>query len=277
MSFLKRSACWIRRQIRLGLDQLADWFYSIDTVVADPPQAVENSRFCDAYVNGPVSYWILRSYLDCTNLGPKEVFYDIGCGHGRVLCMVARHRVARCIGIELSTEFAEKARANAAVLRDRVSPIEIRVGDAAEMDYIDGTIFYFGDPFGADTMRAVLKRVGETVQAKPRAVRCIFVLPAGERSDAVRRVIEASGWLRFVDSKSPWYSAMRVCYWASGPNQTDTYRHSKRFLHAANDQGLRPVVNDASKVAPGSWRRQTSGGERARCSSTIMRIVPGMV
>lgn len=219
MNVLRRNARRVRWELRLGLDRIVDWFYSIDTVIAGPlPRAGESSRFGDAYVNGPVSYWILQSYLDCRKLGPTEVFYDIGCGHGRVLCMVARHRVAKSIGIELSTEFAEKARANAAALRGRVSPIEVRVGDAAEMDYTDGTTFYFGDPFGADTMRAVLKRIGETVAAKPRAVRCIFILPVAERSDPVRRVIETSGWLRFVGDRSLSYSPMRVEYWAWGPN-----------------------------------------------------------
>jgi SAM-dependent methyltransferase len=214
MSLLKQKARRVRWEVRLGLDRLVDWFYSIDTVVASPlPQAVESSRFHDAYVNGPVSYWILRSYLNCKNLGTKEVFYDIGCGHGRVLCMVARHRIAKCIGIELSAEFAEKARGNAAALRGRVSPIDVRVGDAAEMDYTDGTTFYFGDPFGAGTMRAVLKRIGESIQAKPRAVRCIFVLPVAERSQAVRRVIEDSGWLRFVGEQTLSYSSMRAEYW----------------------------------------------------------------
>jgi len=220
MSVLKRSAQRARWLLRLGVDRVGDWFYSIDTVVAGAlPHASEISRFGDAYVNGPVSYWILRSYLDCKTLGPKEVFYDIGCGHGRVLCMVARHRVAKCIGIELSKEFAEKARTNAVALRGRVSPIELRVGDAAEMDYSDGTTFYFGDPFGAYTMRSVLKRIGETLTANPRAIRCIFVLPIFERSDAVRRVIETSGWLNFVGGQSLPYSPMRVEYWGGGPNR----------------------------------------------------------
>jgi len=220
MSVLKRIARRARWEVRLGLDHIGDRYYSIDTVPAGPlPKSLESSRFGDAYVNGPVSYWILRSYIDCKKLGAKEVFYDIGCGHGRVLCMVARHRVAKCIGIELSTEFAEKARANAAALRGRISPIEVHVGDAAEMDYTDGTTFYFGNPFGADTMRAVLKRIGETVAAKPRAVRCIFVLPTTARLDAIGRVIETSGWLRFVGEQSLWYSPMRVEYWAWGPNR----------------------------------------------------------
>jgi len=219
MSLLKRNAQRVRWVLRLGLDRLVDSLYSIDTVIAGPlPYALETSRFGDAYVNGPVSYWILRSYLDCKTFGAKEVFYDIGCGHGRVLCMVARHRISKCVGVELSAEFAKKARANAATLRGRRSPIEVNVEDAAEMNYTDGTTFYFGDPFGAETMRAVLKRIGDSLVENPREVRCIFVLPLAESSGGVRRVIQSTGWLRFTGERSLSYSPMRAEYWSWAPN-----------------------------------------------------------
>ena len=109
---------------------MTDLFYSIDTVIdGTMPPAAESCRYGDANVNGPVSYWILRAYLDYRKIGPKEVFYDIGCGHGRVLCVVAQHRVEKCFRIELSKEFSEKARANALAVNVRASPIEVRVGD----------------------------------------------------------------------------------------------------------------------------------------------------
>lgn len=200
---------------RLATDQLGDWLYSIDTVQPRPlPLAKERSRFGDAYVNGPVGYWILRSYLNCAKFPGGEIFYDIGCGHGRVLCMVARQRITKCVGIELSDSFAAKARANAKSLRGRVAPIEVRVGDAAEMDYNDGTTFYFGDPFGAGTMLAVLNRIYGTLKKNPRSIRCIFILPILERSNAIRRVIAASGWLRYVSHKHLRYSLLRAEYWA---------------------------------------------------------------
>lgn len=224
VSTVKRIARQVRREVRIGLDRIIDRYYSIDTVISGSlPKALEFSRFADAYVNGPVSYWILRSYIPWEQIGPNDVFYDIGCGHGRVICMLARHRVAKCVGIELSREFAEKARVNAMTLRGRVSPIEVRVGDAAEMDYAEGTTFYFGDPFGADTMRAVLKRIAQSVQAKPR-VTCIFVLPTTERSYQVRQAIESSGWLHFVGEQSVPFSPMRVEYWNWARSETETRR-----------------------------------------------------
>jgi len=219
MGLIQRNAQHTRWVLRIALDRLADWFYSIDTVPTGAlPLASEASRYGDAYVNGPVSYWILRSYLDSKRFRPDEVFYDIGCGHGRVLCMVARRRISRCIGVELSAEFAKKARANLEALRGRLSPIEVRVGDAALMDYADGTTFYFGDPFGAKTMRAVLKRIGDTLVKHPREVRCIFVLPLANRSNGVRKAIQSSGWLRFVEERSLAYSPMRAEHWAWKPD-----------------------------------------------------------
>ena len=221
MNILKTIARRARWEMRLALDRAMDRFYSIDTAIAGHlPEAQESSRFGDTHVNGPVSYWILSSYIDWKELGPEEVFYDIGSGDGRVLCVAARHRIAKCVGIELSPRFAEKARANAAAMRGRVSQIEVRVGDAAEMDYTDGTTFYFGDPFGPDTMRAVLKRIGDTVATNPRSVRCIFVLTTAERSDAVGQAIKDSGWLRFAGKRSLPYSPMRVEHWSWEPDRS---------------------------------------------------------
>jgi len=246
MGVLKQIVMRVRWEVRLGLDRIVDRYYSIDTVVRAPlPKAFESGQFADAYVNGSTSYWILRYYFDYKKLGPQEVFYDVGCGHGRVLCAVARHHVAKCVGIELSAEFAEKARANVAALRGRISPIEVRVGDAAQMDYADGTTFYFGNPFGADTMQAVLKQIGETVAANPRAVKCIFLLPREQGSDAVRGVIEATGWLRFVTGQPLPFSPMRIDYWASEPTQhEDTKAVENAFATHANDQ--RPTVVSSS-------------------------------
>lgn len=209
--FAKRT----RWMTRLATDQLGDWLYSIDTVEAGPlPLAKERSRFGDAYVNGPVSYWILHSYLNCAKFPGDDIFYDIGCGHGRVLCMVARQRITKCVGIELSDSFAAKARANAKSLRGRLAPIEVRVGDAAEMDYNDGTRFYFGDPFGAGTMLAVLNRIYGTLKKSPRSIQCIFILPILERSNAIRQAIAASGWLHYVGHKHLPFALLRAEYWA---------------------------------------------------------------
>lgn len=221
MILLKQIARRARWETRMVVDRIGDRFYSIDTVPVGPmPMPAETAKFGDAYVNGPVSYWLLRYYIDWKKLGPTDVFYDIGCGHGRVLCMVARRRVRMCIGIELSGEFAKKARENVAKLRGRLSPVEVRVGDAAETDYPEGTMFYFGNPFGPATMREVLKRIGDSVATKPRSITCVFVLPQQEsRSDSLREVIENSQFLHLRGRRFLPGSPMGAEYWAWEPKQ----------------------------------------------------------
>lgn len=206
-----------RREVRLAIDRLGDWCYGIETVIIGAlPQACESSRFGDAFVNGPVSYWLLWRFVGRAALRPDDVFYDVGCGDGRVLCFVARRRVAKCVGIELSAAFAAKAARNAASLRRRRSPIEIRVGDSAAMDYEDGTVFYFGDPFGDQTMREVLRRIGFGVKRHPRRVRCIFVLRRDGRAK-VGEAIRDSGWLSFAGERAFPCSPMFAEHWVFCP------------------------------------------------------------
>jgi SAM-dependent methyltransferase len=199
------------------LDRTMDRYYSIDTAVYDLPRALERSHFKDAHGNMSISYWLLHRYIDRNFFSPEDTFYDIGCGYGRVLCFVARWTIAKCIGVEISNDFAEKARRNAASQRRRLSPIEVRVGDAAEMDYTDGTIFFFSDPFGADTMRAVLSRIHDSLLINPRRVKCIFLSGTSSRegSRAVAEVIRASAWLTQVGKRSLPYSPLSAEYWAS--------------------------------------------------------------
>jgi precorrin-6B methylase 2 len=84
-------------------------------------------------------------------IADHDVVMDIGCGMGRVLCVFARRRLKKCIGIEFSGELAGIAERNARALRGRRAPIEIRIGDAAEADYTEGTIFWIYNPFGERT------------------------------------------------------------------------------------------------------------------------------
>jgi SAM-dependent methyltransferase len=220
MSVFAKLARTIRWETRLLVDRLGDLYYSIHTVQnGQMPLTDEESIYGDAYVNGPVSYWILKYYLDWQRLNPNEIFFDVGCGDGRVLCMVARRKVRKCVGIELSRNFADKAIENAKNLRARVSPIEVRVGDAAVMDYSESTILYFGNPFGADTMKAVLNQLRKSVIAVPRSVLCIVILPVEQRLDPVREALKSTAWLNLSRTKRFPGSALEAEYWEWNPSR----------------------------------------------------------
>lgn len=198
--------------MRVGLDRRVDRFLGIDTISGAGLFPSGAARFGDANRNGPVSYWLLHKFLDRGRFGSEDVFYDVGCGHGRVLCFIARRPVAKCVGVELSPDFAARAQANARTLRQRRSPVEVRVGDAAEADYKGGTVYFFGDPFGAETLKAVLERIKATVEICPRRVRCIFWIPSYV-DPGVEHVIRSTGWLKFLEKRHLFYSPIRVEYW----------------------------------------------------------------
>ena len=103
--------------------------------------------------------------------GRDDVFYDIGCGKGRILCVAARLRLKRVVGVELFEELCTVARHNAECLRGRKTPIDVICVDATKIDYSDGTVFMLYYPFGELTMRAVIKSIRESFYKNPRNIR----------------------------------------------------------------------------------------------------------
>jgi len=141
-------------------------------------------------------YSLIWQYLHPLQFCTDDVFYDVGCGTGRVLCVVAQRRIRKCVGIELSHELSELARQNAARLRRRRTAIEIVEGDAALADYSEGTIYSFFNPFGGRTLRAVLDRIHEDVRRRPRRLRFLYINPVAAE------VFDKTAWLHQVNQRS---------------------------------------------------------------------------
>src|SRR4029453_3693274 len=124
--------------------------------------------------------------------------------------MFARTSVRKCIGIEFAPELAAKAQANAASLRGRRAPIEVRIGDAAACDYSDGTIFWLNNPFGAATLSAVMGRIGESLQASPRRIQIAYIYPFH------KQVLASLPWLRCVHrEQSMFCTTSEALYWSN--------------------------------------------------------------
>ena len=121
---------------------------------------------------GYATVWRVLRRLD---LQPADVFVDIGSGKGRVLCCAARHPVRQVLGVELSEPLCRQARANATRLRGRRAPITVENTVAERFDYSAATVLFLFDPFGADTLRPVLKRIGEDTRG--REVRLAYANP----------------------------------------------------------------------------------------------------
>ena len=134
----------------------------------------------DSVPYGTVSYLMTMEILRKLCLKPLDVFVDIGCGKGRVLCCASQFKIREVIGVEIDKSLCEKAQQNAEKVRSKKSPIRIINADVQEFDYQIGTVYYLFNPFGAATLNQVLARIRESLQLQPRKVRIVYVNPVAE-------------------------------------------------------------------------------------------------
>ena len=175
---------------------LNDWFLNIDTRSLPHEENLKGEgqglRHSDANGYQTVDYLNLRKIRRLLQLGLSDTVYDLGCGKGRVLCVLAQAPVNRCVGVEIFPDLCDVARRNASRLRGRRSTIDVRCGDVASADLSDGTVYFMFNPFGADTMRTVLDNIERSLLDKPRSVRIIYLNPR------VESLIASYAWLKKV-------------------------------------------------------------------------------
>jgi lipid II:glycine glycyltransferase (peptidoglycan interpeptide bridge formation enzyme) len=132
----------------------------------------------------------------------RDIFYDIGSGRGRVLCVMATYGMEKVVGVELVEDLCVQARLNAAQMRGRRSPIEVIIGDACQVDLREGTIYFFFNPFGPSTFREVLDNIRATLDSRDRTIRIVYYNAIYER------ILYESDWLGDTRSLEPALSAL---------------------------------------------------------------------
>lgn len=170
------------------------------------PEPSDRLLFRDNAEYASINYWHMRKMLRVVKPGRDDVVFDLGSGAGRLVCLVARRHVKKCVGVEMSEEYCRIARQNALRLRSRKAPIEIICQDAAQTDLSTGTIYYLFNPFGAETLAAVISNIRASLHDRPRRVQLIYVNPVHEE------VLRACGWLNKFhefDAMMGW----RVSFW----------------------------------------------------------------
>lgn len=147
--------------------------------IHDPPPEDEVSDL----ENSPylASSWsLIQPLLD--ELGPDDVFFDLGSGLGKVPFLVHWFTGARAIGVEYDARLG----ATAETVRDGLGlDVELRISDARFVDYRDGTFFYLFEPFRGAVLDEVMAGV--------------------ERAAARHRVRVATAWVTEIPfSPPPW-------------------------------------------------------------------------
>jgi hypothetical protein len=136
----------------------------------------------DAY--GPSGWFVLRRVLRRRDVGPDDCFVDFGSGMGRIVLQACRYRFGRVVGVDISPRF--NAIARAAIDRSRSSmrcrSVEIVTTDVLDYEVPDElTVAFFANPFHGSVFAAVLQKLIDSVDRRPRAVRVIYNNPVEHR------------------------------------------------------------------------------------------------
>jgi hypothetical protein len=135
----------------------------------------------------PVS--VLLDLVDHVQLGPDDVFVDLGSGLGRAVLLVHWLTGVRARGIEVQPGYCAHARRLAAEYR--AESVCFVQGDARHADLSPGTVFYLFTPFKGRVLRTVIERLRILARERPITL-CTY--------GAVSLVVAQEPWLRPYDA-----------------------------------------------------------------------------
>ena len=138
----------------------------------------------------PLPYPLIFKMLAMLELQPHDVFVDIGCGKGRVVCCASRRTVTKVVALELNGDLLAQMRDNVRRLRGRKAPVDAVQRSADEYEFPDVTVAYLYNPFNARLTERVMERLFQSYVTNPRQVRVIYANPVHETA------MLKHGWLR---------------------------------------------------------------------------------
>jgi SAM-dependent methyltransferase len=162
--------------------RFGDWAFGFPREAADKVP-LETVGLDDSSRVGhePSPWFILPRILRRHEVGPEDVFLDMGAGMGRVLLEAARlYPFKRAIGVELSEDFARVAGEVIERNRHRLrcKQVEIVCADAREYRFPDDvTVVYLYNPFLGDVFAAAVQGILASVDRRPRRLRLIYFNP----------------------------------------------------------------------------------------------------
>ncbi|GAB3672571.1 hypothetical protein GCM10027589_42120 [Actinocorallia lasiicapitis] len=173
--------------MRRHLPRLANLWW--ETRLGVSTRGTAATGYPDAVHYATMSYATIGKVLDGLELGPDDELADLGSGLGRVLCCAARRPIRAAVGYEVDPGLCGQARRNAVRLRGRKAPITVHEGPAQEMTFRDVTAFFLFDPFGEQTLRAVLDKIEADTGGV--GVRFAYANPSHDHVFAERKWLEA--------------------------------------------------------------------------------------
>jgi hypothetical protein len=136
----------------------------------------ELPRGCVPYV--PCGVDALIEIVERAEVGPSDVFVDVGSGVGRAMALVHLLTGAAVVGIEIQSRLVQAARDVARLVSSRISNVH---GDAVELAgcIMVGSVFFLYCPFSGERLHHVLADLEAIAQTRPIRVCCVDLpLPA---------------------------------------------------------------------------------------------------
>jgi SAM-dependent methyltransferase len=162
----------------------------------------------------PLPYPLVFRMLRELGPGPEDVFVDVGCGKGRVVCCAARARMKKVIALELNPALLGQAVRNAAAVRGRRTVVVAVEQSAETYNYEDATVVYLYNPFNARLTGMVLEQLRQSASRRPRTVRVVYANPVHEST------VVQHGWLKKYEewpaSEYPVFG-YAVSFWRADP------------------------------------------------------------
>jgi SAM-dependent methyltransferase len=201
-SFVHRQAATVR-------DRLYDRWLGVDTVADQPglevPQGV---TYDDAVYYARTPPRDFSKVMRDADVAPARfTFVDLGCGKGAVLLLALGAGFASVVGVERNDRLVPIARRNVETYRARKGidrPVEVLHDDVVHFGFPDApTLLYLYNPFGPDTLTAVLRNLEESLDQHPRDVVVAYYSPA------LRGLLDACPWLDRVPVRSTKWAIYR--------------------------------------------------------------------
>jgi precorrin-6B methylase 2 len=169
----------------------------------------------DAEQHQPISYTDMRQLLSRLTIRPEDVFLDYGAGMGRAVCLAATYRFKAVLGVEVSPELCRVAIRNLERGRPNFRCKDVRIVNANAVEYLVPTnvsVIFFFNPFGSETMEAVLDKIEDSLRQSRRNLRVIFY---GTLSDtSFRGQAEKRDWLA-LESETVLKTGARVLHYVN--------------------------------------------------------------
>lgn len=127
-----------------------------------------------------IDYGTFASVLKRIAIQPDDVFLDYGCGMGRVIVLAARQPFRRVIGVELSPRLCAVAEQNLQRAQPGTTCKDVHVINMDAKEFVvptDVTVVWLFSPFFGEVMSRVMARIRESLDAAPRDVTIIHVIP----------------------------------------------------------------------------------------------------